>query len=309
MSNSRQSTPNPLSDPSLDRAAHRRTDEIWLAAARRSPEALVAPIWQSRLLIGPDRETPRAGLISAGAFDWDLARETVFLGLSEGAARFAADVSGLSPEAAALHFDALGTFENLVGVGGAMLPAEAALLAYGKGMLYWHERHRFCGVCGHPTVAKDGGHRRICTNENCRTEQFPRSDPAVIMRVEHEDKILLARGVRFPPGFQSVLAGFVEPGESLEDTVAREVFEECGIRLADIEYVSSQPWPFPSSLMLGFRARALNTDLTLDPSEIVEAGWYTRDFIRALDPDGPFKVAKGISISGRLIYDWVEQGD
>jgi NAD+ diphosphatase len=174
--------------------------------------------------------------------------------------------------------------------------------------LWWHERHRFCGVCGQPTRSVDGGHRRLCTNEACKAEQFPRSDPAVIMLIEHEGRCLLARGPRFPANFVSVLAGFVEPGESLEDTVAREVFEECGVRVADIAYASSQPWPFPSSLMLGFRARALDTTLTLDPNEILEAAWYTRDEVRALAGDGPMRIPPRFSISRRLIDDWTEEG-
>jgi NAD+ diphosphatase len=240
--------------------------------------------------------------------DWDIATDSVFLGLANGAPHFAIDVSALEPDAAARAFDTSAAFEDLRAVGAALPDSEAALLAYARGILWWHERHRFCGVCGHPTRSTDAGHRRLCVNEACKAEQFPRSDPAVIVSVEYEDRCLLARGARFPPHFHSVLAGFVEPGESLEDTVAREVFEECGIRVADIAYHSSQPWPFPSSLMLGFRARALNTDLTLDPSEILEAGWYTRDWIRALEPGGPFRIPPQFSISGRLIADWLAEG-
>jgi NAD+ diphosphatase len=136
------------------------------------------------------------------------------------------------------------------------------------------------------------------------------------MLIEHDDRCLLARGARFPANFISVLAGFVEPGESLEDTVAREVFEECGVRVHDIAYASSQPWPFPSSLMLGFRAKAADPTLTLDPTEILEADWYTRDFIRSiasdaplsLEPGGPVRIPPKFSISRRLIDDWVAEG-
>jgi NAD+ diphosphatase len=131
----------------------------------------------------------------------------------------------------------------------------------------------------------------------------------VIMLIEHEDRCLLARGARFPANFVSVLAGFVEPGESLEDTVVREVFEEVGVRVADVTYGSSQPWPFPSSLMLGFRARALDPTLKLDPIEILEAGWYTRDEVKALAGDGPMRIPPRFSISRRLIDDWIAEGD
>lgn len=307
MPDSRQARPNPLSDPGFDRAAHRRLDEDWLDAARRAAEARIVPVWRQKPLIVAQDDMRRAALLPAQEFDWDLATDSAFLGIAGGVVHFAADLSKLDTEELDRRFRRHGTAEDLRMVGQFLPAEEAALLAYAKGLLWWHERHRFCGVCGHSTRSTDGGHRRLCTNETCKTEQFPRSDPAVIVLVEHGDRCLLARGARFPAGFHSVLAGFVEPGESLEDTVVREVFEECGIRVADIAYSSSQPWPFPSSLMLGFRARALNTEFTLDPTEILEAGWYTRDWLRTLDPGGPFKIPPGFSISRRLIQDWIAE--
>jgi NAD+ diphosphatase len=311
----RQIRPNPLSDPDFDRASHRRLDEGWLAVTRASAEAQVVPVWRSKGLVVPGEDFRRAVTITADRFDWDAALDTVFLGFTRGQAHFAADISGLAPEDIAGRFGSLGIFEDMRMVG-AVLPAdEAALLAYAKGILWWHERHRFCGVCGHKTASVDGGHRRLCTNDACKAEQFPRSDPAVIMLVEHDDRCLLARGARFPANFVSVLAGFVEPGESLEDTVAREVYEECGVRVHDIAYASSQPWPFPSSLMLGFRAKAKDPTLKLDPAEILEADWYTRDQVRAIaangpmsmEPGGPLRIPPPFSISRRLIDDWLDE--
>jgi len=306
---------NPLSNPNFDRAAHRRLDVAWLEATRRSSEAQVVLVWRSKALVASKEEFRRAVSIAADRFEWDVAIDTVFLGFAAERPWFAADISAFEPEEVASRFDSHGQFEDLRMIG-QLLPAdEAALLAYAKGILWWHERHRFCGVCGSPTRSVDGGHRRLCTNEACKAEQFPRSDPAVIMLIEHDDRCLLARGARFPANFVSVLAGFVEPGESLEDTVAREVFEECGVRVRDIAYASSQPWPFPSSLMLGFRARTDDPTLILDPSEILEAGWYTRDFIRSIDsdgpmsmdPNGPVRIPPKFSISRRLIDDWVAE--
>jgi NAD+ diphosphatase len=307
--------PNPLSNPDFDRASHRRLDEAWLEAARVSADARVVPVWRARSLVAPGEPLRRGVAMPAAEFDWSLAIETVFLGLTEDRPHFAADISTF--EAAASHFEPHGVFEDMRMIGSLLPNDDAALLAYAKGMLWWHERHRFCGVCGHPTRSADGGHRRLCTNVVCKAEQFPRSDPAVIMLVEHEDRCLLARGARFPANFISVLAGFVEPGESLEDTVAREVFEECGVRVHDIAYASSQPWPFPSSLMLGFRAKAADATLKLDPAEILEADWYTRDFVRSiasnaplsLEPSGPVRIPPKFSISRRLIDDWVAEGD
>jgi NAD+ diphosphatase len=302
-----QARPNPLSNPDFDRAAHRRLDTAWLAATRSAAEARVVPVWQSKPLMAGSGVERRALLIPAADFDWSLAIDSAFLGIAEGAAHFAADISRLTAEELERRFGDAAAAGDMRMIGQWLPADEAALLAYAKGLLWWHERHRFCGVCGHPTESTDGGHRRLCTNAACKAEQFPRSDPAVIVLVEHEDRCLLARGARFPPGFHSVLAGFVEPGESLEDTVAREVFEECGIRVTDIAYQSSQPWPFPSSLMLGFRARALNAEFALDPNEILEAGWFTRDWVRGLDANGSFKIPPGFSISRRLIDDWIAE--
>ncbi len=304
---SSRSRPNPLSDPAFDRAAHRRLDQAWLDDARQASGSRAALIWRGKALVAQEGEARRAAILRPDTIDLPAESEHVFLGLADGRPHFAVDISALEPDEASRRFAEHGAFEDLRMVG-QLLPAdEAALLAYAKGMLWWHERHRFCGVCGHATRSIDGGHRRLCINESCKTEQFPRSDPAVIMLIEHDGRCLLARGARFPANFVSVLAGFVEPGESLEDTVAREVFEECGVRVTDIAYASSQPWPFPSSLMLGFRARALDAALTLDPAEILEAGWYTRDQVRALAGDGPMRIPPRFSISRRLIDDWIEE--
>ncbi|HTJ64266.1 MAG TPA: NAD(+) diphosphatase [Alphaproteobacteria bacterium] len=305
---SRRPLPNALSDPGFDRAAHRRLDEAWLETTRVSAEAHVLPVWRAKSLVRKEGDLRLAAGVPASAFDWTLASDFVFLGISDGRPRFAADISALEAEAVESHLGPHGVFEDMRMIGQFIKPEDAALMAYAKGILWWHERHRFCGVCGQPTQSIDGGHRRLCTNESCKAEQFPRSDPAVIMLIEHGDRCLLARGARFPANFVSVLAGFVEPGESLEDTVAREVFEEVGVRVTDIAYCSSQPWPFPSSLMLGYRARALDPTLNLDPNEILEAAWYTRDEVRTLSGDGPMRIPPRFSISRRLIDDWLEEG-
>ncbi|HEX4505975.1 MAG TPA: NAD(+) diphosphatase [Alphaproteobacteria bacterium] len=310
-----QFPPNRLSDPAFDRASHRRLDEAWLEATLRAAGTQVVPVWRGRSLVDPSDPLKRGVTVPVDAVDWSVVSDTVFLGTAGDRPHFAVDISSL--EAAPGHFGPHGAFEDMRMIGSLLRNEDAALLAYAKGMLWWHERHRFCGVCGSPTRSVDGGHRRLCTNEACKAEQFPRSDPAVIMLVEHDNKCLLARGARFPANFISVLAGFVEPGESLEDTVAREVFEECGVRVHDITYASSQPWPFPSSLMLGFRAKADDPTFNLDPLEILEAGWYTRDFIRSiatdgpmsLEPGGPVRIPPKFSISRRLIDDWVAEGD
>ena len=157
------------------------------------------------------------------------------------------------------------------------------------------------------THSEAGGHQRRCEDKSCDTVHFPRTDSACIVLVYNDDKIVLARAGRFPEKMQSVLAGFLEPGENLEDCVAREVFEEVGINLTDIVYQHSQPWPFPSSLMVGFRARALNTDLHPDPKELESANWYSRDELKAITPDSEIQLPRGDSIARRLIEEWLAE--
>jgi NAD+ diphosphatase len=176
--------------------------------------------------------------------------------------------------------------------------------------MHWHQRHHFCGVCGSPTRSEEAGHQRRCTNSACNAVHFPRTDPAVIMAVSDgarngKDRLLLGRQASWPPGMRSVLAGFVEPGESLEEAVAREVKEEVGIEVEDVRYHSSQPWPFPGSIMLGFNAHALSTEIRLSPEEIAEAAWYTREQLRASPEDESFRLPRRDSIARRLVEGWI----
>jgi NAD+ diphosphatase len=179
------------------------------------------------------------------------------------------------------------------------------MLAYARGLMHWHARHRFCGVCGSPTESAEAGHVRRCTNPACAAMHFPRTDPAVIVLVTDGSRALLGRQKSWPPGMHSVLAGFVEPGESLEDTVRREVHEETGIVVDEITYHSSQPWPFPSSIMLGFTARAATTALHVDPDELESAAWFEREFLLNSPENESFKLSRRDSIARRLIDDWL----
>jgi NAD+ diphosphatase len=249
-------------------------------------------------------ETPRAVALDAAAHARliEAASTVVLLGVEREVAHFLVDVSHLDePTVTALG----GHVVDLRAVGVLMPQREGAMLAYARGLAYWHERHRFCGVCGSPTEPKAAGHQRQCTNPDCLAVQFPRTDPAVIMRITHGDKILMARQAVWAPGMHSVLAGFVEPGESLEDAVAREVFEEVGLHLTRIKYFGSQPWPFPSSLMLGFSAEATHADFTVDSKEIESARWMTRAELLDSPEDSTFKLPRRDSISRRLIEDWL----
>ncbi|WP_051340879.1 NAD(+) diphosphatase [Azospirillum halopraeferens] len=304
--------PNIYAGCPVDRAHHRRRDTDWLAAARAAPQTRIVPVWRARTLVdGPD-DAPRTALLPAGRA-WEGGEEPVLLGVMDGAAVFAADLSALdAPEthpAVAAAAAGGARFLDLRTVGGLMAPADAALAAYARGLTWWNARHRFCGVCGAPAAGVEAGHLRICTDPACATTHYPRTDPAVIMLVhDGGDRCVLHRQPRFAPGMYSVLAGFVEPGESLEEAVAREVLEEVGLRVTDVRYHSSQPWPFPSQLMIGFTARALDTAITVQEDEIEEAFWVTRDRLRAAGPDDPhFRPPRRDSIARRLMDEWLDE--
>ncbi len=197
----------------------------------------------------------------------------------------------------------VGVFTDLRAVAGALIGADASVLAHARGLLHWRSRHRFCGVCGGACEVRSAGHVMQCAA--CGTSHFPRTDPAVIMLVHAGDRALLGHSSRFPTStMYSTLAGFVEPGESLEEAVAREVMEEAGVRVGRVQYHSSQPWPFPSSVMLGFYAEAQSEEITIDPQELQDARWFTRAQIRDPQAHG-FSLPRPDSIARRLIEDWV----
>ena len=184
----------------------------------------------------------------------------------------------------------------------------AALLAYARGLVHWNQTHRFCGACGSPTASARAGHMRRCENAECGRMHFPRTDPAVIMLVIDGDRCLLARRRIWQVGRRSTVAGFVEPGETLEDAVRREVKEEVGITVGRAEYQGSQPWPFPASLMMGYRAWAEDTDITVDGDEISEADWYRREDLVTGLADGTLTLPPVDSISRWLIDCWRDEG-
>jgi NAD+ diphosphatase len=292
---------NILAGPYLDRAAHLRKDPAWFANALADERSRVLPVWNSRNLIA-EGEAPRAALLELSAVPEERrnSNELILLGRFRDVEVFTYEFEALvAPQLAA------GTrFEDLRMLA-SMLPAEdAGLLGYARGMVLWRARHRFCGTCGATTLAAKGGHVLICTNPACRHEQFPRIDPAIIVLVSDGERALLGRQAAWPVGRYSTIAGFVEPGESLEDAVAREVFEETGIEVDRILYHSSQPWPFPSSLMLGFTAQARTTQIQLRDDELEDAQWFTREDLASGRP----LVPPNVSISFRLIEHWFDAG-
>jgi len=295
-------SPNFYASGGIDRAAHRRVDDAWIAAQLEGRQARIVPIWRTRNLILPGNppqgvvlESNRGLLVAASA--------VVFLGLIDEIAHFAADFSSYDDPPLEEH----GLFRDLRGVGQLLGHQEGALLVYARATIQWHARHQFCGVCGSPSVSRESGHMRKCTNADCAIEHFPRLDPAVIMLVhDGGDRLILGRQKNWPAGQHSVLAGFVESGESLEDSVAREIYEEAGVAVTDIRYHSSQPWPFPSSIMLGFTARATEVTLNVNREELEDAAWFTRDDLLNSPEDNSFRLPRKDSISRRLIENWMK---
>ena len=187
---------------------------------------------------------------------------------------------------------------------------EASFLALSNGMFFWHNTHKFCGSCGFKNFSTEGGFVMKCSNDKCGKSHFPRTDPAIITLISFHDKVLLGRSPRFPDSMYSTLAGFVEPGESLEQALEREVFEEVGIKVKNIKYFNSQPWPFPASLMLGFFAEAENDQMTIDYDEIEDAHWFSINELKSLQHpsiSGGFKLPRVDSIARRLIDTWINR--
>ncbi len=290
----------------MDRLAERRGEAAFLEQFLEDATTRLLPVWQSKNLITGPREAPRPGTLLASENWWrPLASEVVFLGMVEGAAYLAVDVSAIEDPESDPHLASAGKFVDLRTTG-PLLPQETgALLAYARGLVWWHQRHRFCGVCGHPTISIEAGHQRRCQNESCDTRHFPRTDPAVIVLVHDGDRCLLGRQPIWPPGMHSVLAGFVEPGENLESAVAREIWEEARITVTDIRYHSSQPWPFPQSLMIGFTARATSTAISFAQDELEYAAWYSRQDLLASPEDETFRLPRRDSIARRLVDEWL----
>jgi NAD+ diphosphatase len=275
-----------FSGAALDRASVERRRPEWLAARRADPG--------SRAVLMSERGiwVDRGHLLLAAP-----STNAVFLGLADERPLFADDVSGAEPDK--------GRPAGLREAATELPAEEAALAAYAGSPLAWHQRHRFCANCGAPTEPRDAGHERHCPT--CDAHHFPRTDPVVIVRVtDAQDRLLLGRQARWPEGRFSLLAGYVEPGETLEEAVRREVAEESGVELGQVSYIASQPWPFPSSLMLGFSALAGGGDPAPDDHELAEVRWFERQEVeRAARGQGSLALAPPYSIARRLIDAWL----
>ena len=291
---------NVLSGLAVDRATGLRTDPTRLAEAWGRSETRVLPVWRSKHIVVTEGSS-RVAFASPDRFEDRALENAILLGEGDGTTYFAVDVSEVDEPLEELGFDTVHMVMGLRELAPLLSQSDGALLAYANGMMSWHRRHRFCSACGGLTASAQAGHVRKCSA--CEELHFPRTDPAVIMLVTDGDECLLGRQAAWPDKVYSTLAGFVEPGESLEEAVAREVHEEAGIRVEDVCYHSSQPWPFPGSLMLGFTAVAMTRDIELQTDELEDARWFTRDELRTADA---VRLPSEISIARRLIEDWLD---
>ncbi|HEY7753119.1 MAG TPA: NAD(+) diphosphatase [Steroidobacteraceae bacterium] len=292
--------PNVFAGPHVDRLKLAQADAGTIARWIADGSARLVPVWKSRCPVVRE-PSPGACLLPVGSGPFAAVGmdDMILLGEYRGLAIFTTEIESDTPP----PLEDGAEFADLR-LAASLLPHdEAGLVAYARAMISFRHRHRFCGSCGAQTRPERNGRVMTCTHEACRTEFFPRVDPAVIVLVTHGDRVLLGRQPGWPAGRYSTIAGFVEPGESLEDAVRREVFEETGIETGAMSYHSSQPWPFPRSLMLGFRAEARTTGVKLGDAELEDARWFSREEI-GTGTMLPFAQ----SIAYRLIEDWHDAG-
>jgi NAD+ diphosphatase len=293
----------------LDRDSYRRSDEVWVAERLADPDSLAVAMWNGKPLVEDGKDGVQIAYLAAGMAK-ALAggvEHLLFLGLWQGTAVFAVDIEG-DTDPADGPLEGLGRFEDLRSIAVTLAPTEAAILATAKSMFEWRRRHRFCAACGAPSEPIEGGWKRVC--RTCGTQHFPRTDPVVIMLPTVGERCLLARQAAWPKATYSALAGFLEPGESIEEACARELFEEAAVRTRRVRYHSTQPWPYPSSLMIGLIAEIEDGEPTADNIEIDEVRWFSRAEARALvrGDHADAKAPGALAIAHQLIKAWAEEG-
>jgi len=294
----------------LERSSYRRTDEAWLAERLAESGSLAVAMWNGKPLVedakggGAQIAYLAAGMAKVLSAGWE---RLLFLGLWQETAVFAVDLEG-DADPADGPLQGLGRFEDLRTIAMTLQPTEAAILAEAKSVFEWRRKHRFCAACGAPTEVVEGGWKRVC--RTCETQHFPRTDPVVIMLPVNGERCLLGRQAAWPKSVYSALAGFVEPGESIEEACARELFEEASVRAIRVRYHSTQPWPYPMSLMIGLIAEIGEEEAVADDVEIDEVRWFTREEAAALvRGDHPDARAPGaLAIAHQLIRAWAEEG-
>lgn len=305
----------------LDRAGHERADPGWVGEKLNSPDSLIMLLWNGMPLVLPEAQAGAGRDVAwlphpaIKAFLNLADTEPVFLGINtRGAPRFYLDISAIpdptTDAALAPMMSAGGAFENLreLAVAADMPGGELAIIAQAKGLAEWHNMNPFCSRCGTKTEIEEAGYKRRCPS--CGAEHFPRTDPVVIMLPIKGDQALLGRQAGWPEALFSALAGFMEPGETIEEAVARETMEEAGLPVTQVRYHATQPWPFPASLMIGCHAEVDHMDFTVDEKELAEARWFSRDELkRAMVGDSDLMVPPSMAIAHQLIKAFVEASD
>ena len=303
----------PFSGNPLNRASEKRPDSDWVAAKRRDPSSLILPLWRLQpFLLGSEKSGGplEAGFLMPGLAEQLAADDApwVLLGLEGERALFALDISAAKDPANEGALAGLGHFRDMRAAAMLLPDKDTAILGQAKALIDWHQRNGFCPRCGSRTALADAGYKRVCSN--CNAEHFPRTDPVVIMLATFGDSCLVGRGKQFPPGMFSALAGFIEPGETIEEAVRRELFEEAGVRTGAVHYYATQPWPFPSSLMIGCFAEATGPEINVDGNELAEAFWLERTKARTLIGGERFDglwVPPSIAIAHHLIKTWANE--
>lgn len=297
----------PFSGNPLDRASNLRRDEAWIYDQLGAQQSRYLAFWRLNVLVRQSDQTELHWLDESVRSYLSIDATPLLLGVHEGVAHFAVDLSDLTDPIAICGIEGA-DFTDARRIATDLPGGDAGILAQGRALLEWHSRHRFCGTCGAPTEVGGGGSMRRCTQ--CAAEHFPSPHPVVIMVVWRGDRCLLGRGRGWAPGRYSALAGFIDQGETIEEAVAREVKEEVGLTVDGVTYQSSQPWPFPMSLMIGCFAHVVDEAFTVDPEELEEARWFDRDeILRAYDdPDSvDFGIPGRIAIAHHIIKAWSGQ--
>jgi NAD+ diphosphatase len=262
-------------DNPLARVSEKRGDPGWIEALAARPDAAFVAVAGENIIMRRAAAGLEALFDRPAALALAPVRETVCLGLDGDAGRFGLSLAPADGEALKAREDLVVSDLRSIAMQGLLPPPVLSIIAEAKALIHWHERHRFCANCGQPTSSAQGGWKRECAA--CKAEHFPRTDPVVIMLAHHGERCLLGRQTRFPPGMYSCLAGFLEPGETIEAAVRRETHEEAGIHCDEVRLHSNQPWPFPMSLMIGCHARATSTDIVMDAAELEDVRWFTRE--------------------------------
>jgi NAD+ diphosphatase len=291
----------------LDRVDAERRDPQWLAARLSDEATRFLPLWRLDPLVKTGEPRELAWARRALFEDLDAVPEPFLLGLAEGVAHFAVDLSSLEKPMEELGLGAEARFEDLRAVALSLASQDAGIAAHARSLVDWHARHGHCAVCGGTTRAVLGGAQRNCVE--CSAEHFPRTDPVAIALVVDGNRCLLGRGPGWPEKMYSALAGFIETGESIEDAARREVLEESGVAVGDVRYVASQPWPFPSSLMIGLIGEATSTEITVDRTELADAAWFGCDTVRAAlaGDTSQLIVPPPMAIAHHLMRAWITE--